>query len=188
MASTKRSAPRGTKKEQSDEAIKQTMLMVQLRTMGKKNAEIASMFGVSEVTVSRKIGEFYKKIQESLGPDYEDGVKEIVEEHKHKSVSVATVKNGTLDKLTPTENILANLDMENATKMAYTAGIVPAQAFSLIIRGLDNESGRSRDERGGDFIKGFSLIGSLLFGAKEGFDALNERKQKTVINNGDEIR
>jgi hypothetical protein len=201
MASSKKGTPRGTKKEQAEESNKNTIVWIQLKNgMGMQNKEIAEMFNVSEVTVSRNINAFYKKMQSAFGPEYQEIVNEMVSRSKQsQQVSTQTNTNnkvatnndasfapGSLTTLTPSENILATIGMDQATKMAYAAGVVPAQAIELVARGL-KEDGRSREERGNDFIKGGSLLFGLAFGLLEGYKAMNVKNETKTINNGDEI-
>lgn len=170
--------------------------------MGIQNKQIAEMFGVSEGHVSRSINAFYKKMQDAFGPEYQEIVNEMISQSK-KGTAVATSQSqqlsntqgaggsfapGSLEKLTPSENILATISMDQATKMAYTAGVVPAQAIELVARGLKRDDGRSREERGNDFIKGGSLLFGLAFGLLEGYQAMSEKTEKPkTIDNGEEL-
>lgn len=199
---TKKGVPRGPKKEQAEESHKNTIIWIQMKNgMGIQNKQIAEMFGVSEGHVSRSINAFYKKMQDAFGPEYQEIVNEMISQSK-KGTEVANRNNqevstdtrgasfspGSLEKLTPSENLLATISMDQATKMAYAAGVVPAQAIELVARGLKRDDGRSREERGNDFIKGGSLLFGLAFGLLEGYQAMSEKNDKTTtINNGEEI-
>lgn len=152
----------------------QILQMVQLRFYGKTNSEIAEIMKIHEGTVSRKINEFTKFMQ-NANVDKSSVVKpkqrktensKLVQQPQQESQSAICV---------PSANPFHMLDDFNEIgKYVSQGGAVLGAGLDSVYEGFTNKN-LPYEERMKRAMKGFAVVGGSVLSIMETFDQLSQK-------------